>query len=111
MLQGALHSGAAHRRSVFEVFARRLPDGRRYGVAAGVGRLLEDLQRFRFDADVCEFLHASGIVDDATRDWLAAFRFSGDVWGYAEGECYFPGSPLLVIESTFAEAVILETLA
>ena len=110
MLQGALRSGAAHRRSVFEVFARRLPDGRRYGVAAGVGRLLEDLQRFRFDAEVCDFLHSSGVVDDATRDWLAAFRFSGDIWGYAEGECFFPGSPLLIVESTFAEAVILETL-
>ena len=110
MLQGALHSGAAHRRSVFEVFARRLPDGRRYGVAAGTGRLLDALEEFRFDADVCDFLHASGIVDDATRDWLAGYRFSGDVWGYAEGECFFPGSPLLIVESTFAEAVILETL-
>jgi nicotinate phosphoribosyltransferase len=110
MLQGSLHSGAAHRRSVFEVFARRLPDGRRYGVAAGVGRLLEDLEKFRFDEDVCEFLHAAGIVDDATRDWLAGYRFSGDIWGYAEGECYFPGSPLLIVESRFAEAVILETL-
>ena len=43
-------------------------------------------------------------------DWLADYRFTGDVWGYAEGEVYFPGSPLLVVESTFAEAVVLETL-
>ena len=110
MLQGALHSGAAHRRSVFEVFARRLPDGRRYGVAAGTGRLLDALEEFHFDEDVCEFLHASGIVDDTTRDWLAGYRFSGDIWGYAEGECFFPGSPLLIVESSFAEAVVLETL-
>ncbi|GAA2059627.1 nicotinate phosphoribosyltransferase [Catenulispora yoronensis] len=110
MLQGALASGAAHRRSVFEVFARRLPDGRRYGVAAGVGRLLDALEEFRFDAAVCDFLHESGVVDAPTRDWLAGYRFSGDVHGYAEGECYFPGSPLLIVESTFAEAVLLETL-
>ena len=110
MLEGALRSGAAHRRSVFEVFARRLPDGRRYGVAAGTGRLLDALEHFRFDADVCDFLHGSGIVDEPTRDWLAGFRFTGDIHGYAEGECYFPGSPLLIVESTFAEAVILETL-
>ena len=50
------------------------------------------------------------IVDESTRDWLAAYRFTGDVYGYAEGECYFPGSPLLIVESTFAEAVLLETL-
>jgi nicotinate phosphoribosyltransferase len=110
MLQGALRSGAAHRRSVFEVFARRLPDGRRYGVTAGTGRLLDALERFRFDEDVCDFLHAAGVVDDPTRDWLASYRFSGDVWGYAEGEVYFPGSPLLIVESSFAEAVLLETL-
>src|SRR4029079_4870850 len=46
----------------------------------------------------------------ATVEWLADYRFSGDVSGYAEGECYFPLSPVLVLESTFAEAVILETL-
>ena len=110
MLEGALRSGAAHRRSVFEVFARRLPDGRRYGVAAGTGRLLDALEEFRFDTAICDFLHESGIVDESTRDWLAGYRFTGDVFGYAEGECYFPGSPLLIVESTFAEAVLLETL-
>src|ERR1700761_8188892 len=50
MLQGALHSGAAQRRTIFEVFARHLPHGRRYGVVAGTGRLLDALERFRFDA-------------------------------------------------------------
>lgn len=110
MVQGALRSGAAHRRSVFEVFARRLPEGRRYGVVAGTGRLLDALEHFRFDEEVCEFLHSSGIIDDATRDWLAPYRFVGDIWGYPEGECYFPGSPLLIVEASFAEAVVLETL-
>ena len=43
-------------------------------------------------------------------DWLGSYRFSGDVWGYAEGEAYFPYSPLLVVEGTFAEAVLLETV-
>jgi nicotinate phosphoribosyltransferase len=50
------------------------------------------------------------VVNDQTLDWLADYRFSGDVTGYAEGEIYFPYSPLLVVESSFAEAVLLETL-
>ena len=50
------------------------------------------------------------VVDDPTLDWLADYRFTGDVWGYGEGDIYFPGSPLLVVDSTFAEAVVLETL-
>src|SRR3954452_20295909 len=108
MLQAALRSGTALRRSVFELFPRRLPEGRRYGGVAGVGRALEALEDFRFDDDVLAALE--GVVDDATRKWLSTYRFSGDVWGYAEGEAYFPYSPLLIVEGTFAEAVLLETV-
>jgi nicotinate phosphoribosyltransferase len=111
MLQAALASGHAHRRSVFELFARRLPGGRRYGVVAGTGRLLTELAGFRFGEEDLDFLRTTGVVDAATLNYLADYRFTGDVWGYAEGECYFPGSPLLVVESTFAEGVVLETLA
>lgn len=109
MLQAALHSGAAHRRSVFEAFARRLPDGRRYGVVGGTGRLLEGLDQFRFGQDELNFLAQNNVVNDETLAWLSDFKFSGDIFGYAEGELYFPNSPILTIESTFAEACILET--
>lgn len=109
MVQAALESGAAQRRSVFEVFARRLPDGRRYGVVAGTGRLLEGIRNFRFGPEELEFLRSTGVVNEKTLAFLASYRFTGDIWGYAEGELYFPNSPLLVIESTFAEACILET--
>ena len=110
MLQAALAAGTAHRRSVFELFPRRLPEGRRYGVVAGVGRALDALERFRFDDEVLAALRAGDVVDGPTLAWLADYRFGGDVWGYAEGEAYFPYSPLLVVEGTFAEAVLLETL-
>ncbi len=110
MLEAALRSGAAERRCVFEVFARRLPDGRRYGVVAGTGRVLDALQRFRFGETEVEELRRRTVVDEATCDWLSGYRFSGDVSGYAEGEVYFPGSPVLVVESSFAEGVVLETL-
>jgi len=109
MLQAALHSGAAHRKSVFEAFARRLPDGRRYGIVAGTGRLLEGIADFRFGGPELDFLHSTGVVNAETLDYLAGFRFTGDIWGYAEGEAYFPNSPILIVESTFAEACILET--
>ncbi|MFI0720066.1 nicotinate phosphoribosyltransferase [Streptomyces sp. NPDC021224] len=110
MLQAALRSGAAHRRSVFEAFTRRLPEGRRYGVVAGTGRVLDAVENFRFDAPVLDFLRREQVVDDDTLEWLAGYRFSGDIWGYPEGEVYFPGSPILRVEGTFAEAVVLETV-
>ncbi|MEU9402324.1 nicotinate phosphoribosyltransferase [Streptomyces sp. SID4985] len=110
MLQAALRAGTAERRSVFEVFTRRLPNGRRYGVVAGTGRVLDAVTNFRFDAGMLDFLREREIVDAATLDWLADYRFQGDIWGYPEGEVYFPGSPLLRVEGSFAECVLLETV-
>ncbi|GAA2338047.1 nicotinate phosphoribosyltransferase [Streptomyces kunmingensis] len=110
MLQAALHGGAADRHSVFEVFTRRLPEGRRYGVVAGTGRVLDAVENFRFDADVLNFLRARNVVDEPTLQWLAQYRFSGDIWGYPEGEVYFAGSPVLRVEGSFAECVLLETV-
>jgi nicotinate phosphoribosyltransferase len=110
MLQASLRSGAAERRAIFEVFARHLPHGRRYGVVAGTGRLLDAIERFRFGPADLEFLGDAGIVDSPTLAFLESYRFQGNIWGYAEGDCYFPGSPILVVEGTFAQAVLLETL-
>ncbi|NIJ06049.1 nicotinate phosphoribosyltransferase [Frigoribacterium faeni] len=111
MVEAALKAGTADRQSVFELFARRLPQGRRYGLVAGTGRFLAELSRFRFGDAELAWLRDGHVVDDRTVDWLADYRFSGDIRGYAEGEVYLPGSPLLVVESSFAEGVLLETLA
>jgi nicotinate phosphoribosyltransferase len=109
MLAAALRDGTAHRRTTFEVFARRLPEGRRYGVVAGTARFVEALAEFTFDDASLESL--SDFLDTGTLDYLADYRFRGDVDGYAEGELYFPGSPVLAVYGTFGECVVLETLA
>jgi nicotinate phosphoribosyltransferase len=108
MLAAALRDGTAQRRTTFELFARRLPDGRRYGVVAGTGRLLEMLPRWRFDE--AALVSLAEFLDDHTLRYLADFRFNGDIEGYAEGELYFPGSPVLSVRGSFAECVVLETL-
>lgn len=109
MLAAALRDGSANRRTTFELFARRLPEGRRYGVVAGTGRLLEALPQFTFDDEACQSL--GQFLDPDTLRYLRDFRFGGDIDGYAEGELYFPGSPVLSVSGTFAECVVLETLA
>ena len=107
MLAAALRDGTAHRQASFEVFARRLPFGRRYGVVAGTGRFLSALADFRFDDSA---LASLDFLDAETLQWLADYEFRGDIDGYPEGELYFPDSPVLSIHGTFAECVILETL-
>ncbi|GAA2357307.1 nicotinate phosphoribosyltransferase [Saccharopolyspora halophila] len=110
MLASALRDGTAHRECTFEVFTRRLPHGRRYGVTGGIGRVLEAIENFHFgEAEIAQ-LADNEVVDDRTIEWLRDFRFSGQVDGYPEGELFFPGSPLLTVRGTFAEAVVLETL-
>jgi nicotinate phosphoribosyltransferase len=110
MLAAALADGTAHRRCTFEVFARRLPNGRRYGVVAGTRRLLEAISRFRFEDAELTALAESGAVSRPALDWLANYHFQGEIDGYPEGELYFPGSPVLTVTGSFAEAVVLETI-
>lgn len=110
MLDAALKDGTAHRRCTFELFGRRLPATRRFGVVAGTGRILEALERFEFDGEQIDWLSSQGIISEEAASFLATWRFTGDMWGYAEGECYFPGSPLLTVEGSFADCTLLETL-
>ena len=110
MLAASLASGTAHKEAVFEVFARKLPPGRGYGVVAGINRLLDKIEQFTFSDEQLTYLLATGAIDEATRDYLTDWRFRGTIRGYRDGELYFPHSPVLTVESTFADAVILETL-
>lgn len=110
MLDSALASGTANRRSVFEVFARRLPGGRRYGVVAGTARVLDAIRDFTFGEEELAYIESLHIVSPSTLEWLSTYSFTGDVYGYREGECYFPYSPILTVSGTFAETCILETV-
>lgn len=110
MLDAALRDGTAERQCVFEVFARRLPDGRRYGVVAGTARLLDAIREFTFDEATVARLRRADVVGEQAAAFLTGYRFRGDIDGYPEGELYFPYSPVLTVSGAFAEAVVLETL-
>ncbi len=111
MLASFVADGSAGRQAVFEAFARRLPAGRRYGVVAGLGRLVELVEGFRFDAAEIAWLRSEGVVDEATADYLAAFRVRGTIEAIPEGDLYFPGTPVLTVSGTLGECLVLETLA
>jgi nicotinate phosphoribosyltransferase len=110
MVDAALHDGFGERWSVFEVFARSLPSGRRYGVVAGLDRVIDAVERFRFDEDVLAYLDRRGFLRDETLDHLADYRFRGRIDAYREGELYFADSPVLTVHGRFVDAVLLETV-
>ncbi len=110
MLEASLQSGVASKQSSFEVFTRSLPVGRRYGVVAGIGRVLDAISNFRFDSKDVEYLRSTGHLNEVTLEYLSRFHFSGDVWSYEEGDVYFPFSPIMRVEAPFGQAVLLETV-
>jgi nicotinate phosphoribosyltransferase len=110
MLSSFVEDGSVHRQSVFECFARRLPSGRRYGVVAGLGRLVDLLDGLRFAPSEVDWLRRTGVVTPATADYLSEFRLGCDIEAYREGEPYFPGSPVLTVRGELGQALILETL-
>jgi nicotinate phosphoribosyltransferase len=110
MLSAAMRDGTADLPCVFEVFARRLPHGRRYGVVAGIDRVLNAIESFSVDTAELDWLRDNGVVDDAAAEFMRTYHFGGSVHGYPEGEVFFPNSPILTVRGTFAEAIVLETV-
>lgn len=111
MLNNALSDGSAFRKCVFEVYTRDLGAGRRYGVFAGLGRLLSLLKDMRPTERELEFLLSKKIISESTAEWLKNFRFTGTLRSFLEGDIYFPLSPVMQVESTYAEGLLLETLS
>lgn len=110
MLQAMLRAGRADHRAVFDLFARRLPKGRRYGVVGGVGRVVEAVKNFRFTDEQIAYLDADPIIDEATVNYLRDYKFRGIIVGQPEGSLYFPNTPIITVIGTFADCVLLETL-
>ena len=107
MLDASMKDGTHSRECVFEVFGRKLPNERRYGVVAGTGRLIQAVRDFRFTEDQ---IATADFLSEETKDYLRHYRFTGQIDGYKEGELYFPYSPILTVRGTFAECCVLETV-
>jgi nicotinate phosphoribosyltransferase len=133
MLDSALQNGTAFRRTTFALYCRSLPHGRRYGVVGGTGRLLEYLKDFTISETTIKYLKDQNIVSDTCIKYLEQFKFNLTIEGYPEGSIYGtekiplhfegvarsdgvvnPGTGpevMLYATGTFAECVLLETLA
>jgi len=99
-------------RATFELFVRNLPPKRNFLVSAGLEQALEFLETVRFGEEDIAYLRkhpAFAGISGNFFEFLAGFRFSGDVWGLPEGTVCFPDEPLLRITAPIAEAQIMET--
>lgn len=110
MLSSFIESGRVNDEAVFEVFTRRLPAGRRFGVFAGLGRLLPMIEQFEFVGSDLQWLRETEVINRETWEYLSDFKFRGQIDAYAEGDLFFPQSPVLTVRGTVGECILLETL-
>jgi nicotinate phosphoribosyltransferase len=108
MIQAYLDRGEA-KEAVFEFFVRRLPARRGFLLAAGLDDALTYLETLRFSAAEIAWLKSTERFRDNLIDYLAAFRFSGDVHAIAEGTVCFPNEPLIRITAPLPMAQLVET--
>src|SRR5271155_2328068 len=99
-------------RATFELFVRHLPPHRNYLVAAGLEQALDFLENVHFTAKEIDYLRQHPVFRNIRGeffDYLAKFRFTGDVWAMPEGSLVFPGEPMLRIVAPIIEGQIMET--
>lgn len=99
-------------RASFELFVRHLPPRRNYLVAAGLQQALEYLENVHFTQHEIEFLRKHPVfrhIRGEFFEYLAKFRFRGDVWAMPEGTLVFPGEPMLRVVAPIIEGQIMET--
>ena len=108
MIQAYLEAGQTGT-AVFEFFVRKLPPQRSFLMAAGLEQVLEFLENLRFSEDELGWLERSGKFSSTLIDYLAEFRFSGEVRAMPEGTLFFGNEPILRITAPLPEAQLVET--
>ncbi len=95
--------------AVFEMFVRKLPKGRNFLLAAGLEQVLAHLEALSFTQDEIAWFERAGGFNRRFLDYLAAFRFTGDVHAMPEGTAFFPDEPIIRVTAPIMQAQIAET--
>lgn len=94
----------------FDIFFRKVPDNGGYAIMAGVEQVIEAIENLKFDKEDIEYLRSQNIFSEEYLQYLANFKFTGDIWAIPEGTVVFPNEPLITIKAPLVEAQLLETL-
>ncbi|MGM0612872.1 MAG: nicotinate phosphoribosyltransferase [Bacteroidota bacterium] len=109
MAQGYFLNGMHKKQATFDYFFRKNPFHGGYVIFAGLSDFLDELQAFQFDQDALNYLKAKGFQDPFL-EYLADFRFRGDIYSCKEGEIVFPLEPILRVDGNIIEAQLIESM-
>lgn len=94
---------------VFDVFYRNNPFGSGYAICCGIEQVVDYIKNLRFNNDDLEYLRSLNIFDEDFIEYLAKFKFSGDIYAIPEGSVIFPKEPIVKIIAPIIEAQLIET--
>lgn len=109
MANGYFEAGKADEIAYFDVFFRRVPDGGGFAIAAGLEQVIEYVENLHFTEEDIAYLRGKGMFSEEFLQYLAAFRFTGDIYAIPEGTPIFPGEPILTVRAPAAQAQFIET--
>ena len=109
MMYGYFQNGMTDRTAVFDLFFRKTSENSSYAVMAGLEQLIDYVQNLHFDANDIAYLRSLGLFSEPFLDYLARFRFTGDLYAIEEGTVVFPYEPLVRVTAPIMEAQLLET--
>lgn len=99
-----------HKKNVyFDVFFRNIPDDGGFAIAAGLQQVIEYIKDLHFDKEDIEYFRSKNMFSEDFLEYLADFKFTGDIYAVPEGTCIFPREPIMTIKAPAIEAQILET--
>ena len=111
MANGYFLKGFQDKITYFDIFFRRVPDGGGFAIAAGLEQLVDYIKNLHFSPEDIQYLRGREMFDEAFLNYLAHFRFTGDIWAVPEGTPIFPNEPILTVRAPAIQAQMVETYA
>ncbi len=109
MGNGYFEKGYKDKIVYFDLFFRRCPDGGGFAIAAGLEQIVDYIQNLRFEPEDIAYLRERNLFSEGFLDYLANFRFTGDLWAVPEGTPIFPHEPIITVKAPAIEAQLIET--
>ena len=109
MAYGYFEKGYKDRITYFDVFYRQCPDGGGFAIAAGLEQIIDYIQELHFSEEDIEYLRSRELFSEEFLEYLANFKFTGDIWAVPEGTPVFPKEPIMTVRAPAIEAQLIET--
>ena len=110
MSNGYFEKGFKDKMVVFDMFYRKNPDNGGFVVSAGLEQLIEYIENMHFSKEDIEFLRSKGEFSEGFLQYLADFKFTGNIDALPEGTICYPNTPIVTVTAPVIEAQLIETM-